>query len=62
MERVRVWAKKLAKPQLIQGVEHEQPFEVPKGAWLKIAAKGSAKGAPYWSPDKGFRKWFYLEG
>ena len=57
---VGVWAKKLERPQMIQGVEHEQPFEVPQGAWLLLAAKGSARGAPYWVADKAFQDRFYL--
>ena len=53
---VGVWAKELTQPQWIQSVENEKPFEVPAGAWLMIAAKGSAMGAPYWGMDKGFSK------
>lgn len=55
-----VWAKKLTHPQLIHGVEHTAPFEVPKGAWLLLASKGSAMGAPYWVSDRGFKKNFDL--
>ena len=58
---IGVWAKKLEQSQMIQGVEHDEPFEVPKGAWLLLAAKGSAKGAPYWSSAKGFSSFFYLD-
>ncbi len=58
---VGVWAKRLANPQWIQGVEHDQPFQVPAGAWLLVAAKGSAMGAPYWSSDQGFRNNFIME-
>lgn len=57
---VGVWAKKLTKPQMIQGVEHEQPFEVPQDAWLLIAAKGSARGAPYWVEDQAFQGRYFL--
>ena len=52
---VGVWAKRLAQPQMIQGVEHPQPVLAPKGAWLLLAAKGSALGAPYWVADRVFR-------
>jgi len=58
---VGVWAKKLDQPQVIQGVEHKEPFEVPKGAWLLIGARGSAMGAPYWTSGKGFQKRFYVD-
>jgi hypothetical protein len=50
-----VWAKRLAKPQWIQGVEHTEPFEVPAGAWLLMPVTGSTMGAVYWNSDKGFR-------
>ena len=55
-----VWAKKLTHPQWIFGTEHDEPFEVPAGAWLLLAAKGSAMGAPYWCEDKGFHSRFKL--
>jgi hypothetical protein len=51
---VGVWGKRLVTPQWIQGVEHNEPFEVPAGAWLLLGAKGSARGAPYWNTDEGF--------
>lgn len=58
---VGVWAKKLKQPQMIQGIEHEKPFEVPQGSWLLLAPKGSDRGAPYWATDKAFQSRFYLE-
>jgi hypothetical protein len=57
---VGVWAKQLKQPQLIQGAEHDKPFEVPKGAWLLLAGKGTARGAPYWATDKAFQSRFYV--
>jgi hypothetical protein len=56
-----VWAKKLTLPQWIRGVEHEEPFKVPAGAWLLLGAKGSTKGAPYWVTDKGFKERFIIK-
>ncbi len=53
-----VWARKLEQPQMIQNPEQDTPFEVPAGAWLILGAKGSEKGVPWWSMDKGFRNRF----
>ena len=58
---VGVWAKVLQQPQMILGTEHRDPFEVPAGAWLMLAAKGAAMGAPYWNFDKAFRQRFIVE-
>jgi hypothetical protein len=56
-----VWAKKLTQPQWIRGVEHEESFKVPAGAWLLLGAKRLAKGAPYWVTDKGFKERFIIK-
>lgn len=58
---VGVWAKRLERPEMIQGVEHTQPVEAPAGAWLLLGAKGSALGAPYWVTDQGFKARYIVD-
>ncbi len=56
-----VWAKKLDKEFKLQSPESKGSIYAPVGAWLLIAAKGSAWGAPYSTTDENFRSRYVVK-
>jgi len=54
VRHVGVWARKLEQATTVRSIESKEAVVVPAGAWLCVAARGSAWGAPYSMDDEAF--------